>query len=91
MLERARNRKNFLLTQQRDRRNSEELQWTNRDVAAMLRREQFQYPFNHLKKGLKAKQLHAQMIADVEDSLRQRESENPVRPAKSSTSYTTVC
>ncbi len=22
-------------------------------------------PFNHLKKGLKAKQLHAQMIADV--------------------------
>ncbi len=64
MLEISRNCKISLLNQRRDRIYFEEFQWTNRDIAAVLRREQFQDPLNHIKEGLKAKQLQAQLPAD---------------------------
>ncbi len=64
MLQRSRNRTKSLLNQRRDRRNLEELLWTNRGIAAMLRREKFQDLLNHIKKGLRAKQLQTQLTAD---------------------------
>ncbi len=57
MLERAKERKERILSEPPFTRNVGELQWACRDIAAMLRREQFEEMVDHLKNGISAKHL----------------------------------
>ncbi len=57
MLERAVERKKYIVSQPREDRDFEDLQWSSRDIEAMLRRDQFQSTLQHFKNGTSAKKL----------------------------------
>ncbi len=71
MLERARERKKDILSTHRERRNLEELKWISRDIAAILRRDQFQEQFRFLKEGICARDLKNRLLNAEGDSLEQ--------------------
>ncbi len=63
-LERAKERKEKILSETLPARNIGELQWACRDIAAMLRREQFKIVFDHLKNGIPARKLRNMLFME---------------------------
>ncbi len=63
MLERAEERKEDSIGTS-PHENVGELQWACRDIAAMLRREQFEEVVDHLKNGISAKYLRIELFKE---------------------------
>lgn len=69
MLVRANTKKESLLVVPRDSRDVDELQWVCRDMAAMLRHEQFEKALEYLKQGISAGSLKASLFNVEGESL----------------------
>ncbi len=78
MLERAVARKQYILSQPRQDRNFDELQWSSRDIEAMLSPDQFQKhllykQFQKWNIGKKLKQLLFKEEGDKAETSRKRQ------------------
>ncbi len=68
-----------------------ELQWICRDIAATLRKGQFQEALGNLEKGTSAKQLKSILMMEEGDALEtHKEKKDPVRQATGNSGYTKV-